>query len=201
MDVRVLDGRASWLEGKAVNVNSQFGEDGLIAETFARLGTTNRWCFEIGAADGVWLSNTKCLRDQGWSAVLIEAQDAHYANLEKLASSTVHAVHRKVEWDQLDDVLSEAGCPAYPDFGCIDIDGQDYWMLQALIIHLPRILLVEFGRCDNADYIPEKGGDGQAGRNATMKLCEDKGYIVLAETFVNFLCVRKDVLDGCSSIQ
>jgi len=58
------------------NVTSQFGQDGVLAETFKRLGIGPQpWCVEIGAHDGYSLSNTwNLINEQGWSAVLIEAE-------------------------------------------------------------------------------------------------------------------------------
>ena len=67
-EAEVLDEWAEFLVGQESNVHSQFGEDGLLAVLFERIGTENRWCFECGASDGLIYSNTKVLRDDGWSA-------------------------------------------------------------------------------------------------------------------------------------
>ena len=65
--------KRDWLRGRASNTYTQFGEDGLIAACLEKIGETNRHCFEIGAADGRFFSNTLRLREDGWRAVLIEA--------------------------------------------------------------------------------------------------------------------------------
>ena len=66
------------------NVNSQSGEDGVIAEIFRLIGTTNKWCVEFGAWDGVHLSNTRRLvLDEGWSAVMIEAENHRCAKIKE----------------------------------------------------------------------------------------------------------------------
>src|ERR1700740_3619408 len=46
-------------------VFSQFGEDGIIAEIFRRVGTVNRTFLEIGIGDGLQ-NNTTFLLFQGW---------------------------------------------------------------------------------------------------------------------------------------
>ena len=58
----ILDKSAEALQGKGINITSQFGEDGFISAALKHIGITNRWCFEVGAGDGKWLSNTWSLR-------------------------------------------------------------------------------------------------------------------------------------------
>jgi len=40
------------------NVTSQWGEDGIIEEIFRRIGMGGKFCIEIGAWNGKYLSNT-----------------------------------------------------------------------------------------------------------------------------------------------
>ena len=74
-----LPGRAAfrWLEDRAsrtdINVYSQFGEDGILAAIFEKLGTCNKWVLECGASDGVFFSNSRKLIEEGWNGVLVEA--------------------------------------------------------------------------------------------------------------------------------
>lgn len=48
------------------NVNSQYGEDGVLQELVRRLGIANGQFVEFGAWDGQHLSNTRLLLEQGW---------------------------------------------------------------------------------------------------------------------------------------
>jgi hypothetical protein len=80
------------------NVYSQNGEDGLLEEVFRRIGTTNKQCFECGAADGKWFSNTRKLIDEGWSALLIEEDPKNWPELDKLDNPPkVEVVHGRLE--------------------------------------------------------------------------------------------------------
>src|SRR5215207_1744431 len=64
------DGSAlRWSERSAF---SQNGEDGVIEEIFARIGTTTRHAIEIGAADGEE-NCTRSLVESGWTAHWVEA--------------------------------------------------------------------------------------------------------------------------------
>jgi len=199
MTVRV-DSCAPWLEGRAHSVHSQFGEDGLIATVFNRIGERNRWCFEVGASDGVTFSNTKALRDAGWSAVLIEANAGEFAKLEEHVSDTVHCVHAEIDAHNLEDLLSFNGCPRDVDFGSIDIDGQDYWIWSGLSRFQPRVILIEFSPyVANPLFIPEYGADGQGGKcqaglAAMRKLGKELGYVAVAQTYCNLLFVLESEL-------
>src|SRR4051794_41160707 len=62
-------------------VHSQFGEDGVPSEIVRRVQPAVRTCVEFGASTGE-LSNTEWLIERGWRAVLIEAADTAYAELE-----------------------------------------------------------------------------------------------------------------------
>ncbi len=181
------------LEGKGMNAYSQFGEDGLIQAVFELIGEESRWCFEIGAADGVFYSNTLRLRELGWSAVLIEAGDSQFESLQQHARENVFCVHE--EATDLDRVLSRFDCPANPDLGVIDIDGQDYWLWSDMQLYQPRVMLVEFHWHNGDDYIPQRGSGyrDQAGEAAVADLGRQKGYIAVAKTHVNLLFVREDV--------
>lgn len=174
----------------AANETSQFGEDGIIDALLKRFGETNRWCFEVGAHNGEYLSNTKRLRDQGWSAVLIEHHEPHFAELQRYESDSVRCVHHRISDTDLDTVLDSAGCPEQPDLGVIDIDGDDYWVFKNLR-RRPRILMVEFAQ-GGGEFCPVKPGGGQAQQRATVAIAVACGYVPCVTTRVNLVMV-----DGC----
>ena len=169
-----------FLLGKSRNDYSQFGEDGLIEAALERFGAVNRWCFEVGAGDGETLSNTKRLRNLGWQAVLIEAEESRCRE---------GIVHCRIGPDDLDRILTEQGAPSDLDFGCIDVDGQDWHIFYGLLKHRPRLLMVEYCLQDNG--IPSLGGEGQAGLTAMLALGREKRYVPLARTNVNILYAAK----------
>lgn len=196
----ILDDRASWLSGRESNITSQFGEDGLIAATLGRLGSINRWCFEVGANDGEFYSNVNALWRTGWDAVLIESESEPFAKLQHYASQHVRCIQAKVGPDSLDQILSAAGAPTDMDLGVIDVDGQDYWVWKGMEKYRPRIMLVEFAhRAENSiAYIPACGDESnrQASYAAILELGHSKGYVALAKTCVNLLFARKELLES-----
>ncbi len=178
--------------------SGQFGEVDMIEAELSRIGIRNRWCFEVGAADGVLHSNTKRFREAGWNAVLIEADDALFVKLQLFAASGVYLFHEKIDPQSLDRILAESGAPADLDVGVIDIDGQDYWVWAGLENFKPRLMLVEFAPYREADYLPEintfgAGGYNQAGKTRIAEMGEVKGYEPIGSTYCNILFRRKDV--------
>lgn len=194
--LEVLDSACAFLNGKNTDVTSQFGEDGLVAELFKRIGIKNRWCFEVGAGDGAYLSNTQQWIQQGWSAVLIEANDAKYAALEKLRTDNVHTVHETITPRSLDRILKAAGAPIDMDLGVIDVDREDFWIWAGLQDYRPRVMLVEVAMHSIPGVVPalrDLDGYRQAGLDTMKLLAAAKGYRPLARTNCNLLTVREDV--------
>lgn len=188
-----------FLADKAFNYTSQFGEDGLIEAALHEYGCLNRWCFEVGAADGRLYSNTARLREQGWDCILIEGEAESYEKLRQLQTEKVRTVPKRITTRCLDRILREQGAPKDIDFGVIDIDGQDYWVWDGLREFRPRLLLVEFdygsdGPGDKQCWTPTIGGEGQATYQAIRQLGENKQYTALAKTPVNLLFVASEIL-------
>lgn len=171
--------------------HSQFGEDLIFMETLSRIGTTNKWCFEVGAHDGSWLSNTLRFRNQGWDAVLMEREIKHFKVLKEDYGETATCVYGEVF--SLDHTLNQTAIPEFPDIGVIDIDGDDYWLWKAMIFYRPRILCIEFNPYDTQpgydEFIPAAPGSGQTARLPTIALGEEKGYSLVGETFCNLIFV------------
>jgi hypothetical protein len=177
------------------NVYSQFGEDGVIDHVLSKIGTTNKQCFEVGAADGKWFSNTRRLIDKGWQACLIEADPANWPELDKLEEKNprVQIVHGKAEPvgpNSLDSILQLAGFSEKPDLGVIDVDGQDYYLWNAMT-YKPRVMVVEYDSSVPPEFVPDLGGEGQASFAAICSIAVSKGYINVAVTPTNGIFVLR----------
>jgi hypothetical protein len=186
------DDRGRFLFNKARNDYSQFGEDGLIEAALNLIGIKNHWCFEVGAHDGVHLSNTKRLRDEGWSALLIEAHETHFQKLKKWESDRVTCLNLLLEPGNIDSVLTSSAAPKDLDLGVIDVDGQDYFLWQGMREFQPRLMLVEYSPYDGPDAMPDTAAQHQAGINPIVALGKEKGYFPLAATYCNVLFCRED---------
>ena len=185
-----------WLKDKCRNIYSQFGEDGLIEACFNRYGETNQCCFEFGAGDGKTLSNTRHLLEHGWSGIWIEHHPPLYEALVRDKPSQVIAISETVTPENINRLLDPL--PYDTDFGSIDVDGDDYWIWQAMTCVKPRIMLVEYSPYQqDQSTLPERSEsrDAQAPLDPIVELGKKKGYELLATTYCNCLFARSDLND------
>lgn len=190
---------AGALAGYRRDVTSQWGEDGIIAEIFRRIGVQSRLCVEFGAWDGKYLSNTWDLwHNHGWRAILIEGDPSKHAELSSSVSAfpgvRAHCAYVAAEGETaLDAILDRLGVESPPDLLSIDIDGDDYWVLAAIERFLPRVLVVEY----NPTIPPELEITGRPGTRfgssarAILRLAAGKGYRLAACTITNLLLVQE----------
>lgn len=111
---------------------SQSGEDLAVRKIFDIIGEGNRTCVEFGAADGVWLSNTKLFRDAGWKSWLFDAKPR-----------SPDVIKARIHPDNVDQVFDEHGVPEVIDLLSIDVDGMDLWIFDRLR-RKARVVIIEF---------------------------------------------------------
>lgn len=181
----------SWLSSYARNEYSQFGEDGIIDAIFDRIGRSNHWCFECGASDGIFFSNTRRLVKEGWDAILVEKDVDAYDRL--VANSRAFArVRTSCEMlASIDASLRRVSAPQDIDLAVIDVDGQDYHLFNSMLWARPRVVMIEFDPNADPVFIPDIGGHGQAGVEATSRLAIGRFYTPVAQTWCNIILVAQ----------
>ncbi len=173
---------------------SQCGEEGIIGQVFNTMGTTNLFAVDIGAGDGWNLSNVRAMINRGWKALLIDGK-------ETPSDGVVRAL---VTAENVDQLLDDNGAPDEPDFMSLDIDGIDWWVLNATR-RRPRLMLVEFngalprGKAITVPYDPHFRHDGTtyygASFAAFVKLGHQRGYVPLCQIQEqNLFLIRRDCL-------
>src|SRR4030095_12907083 len=187
---------------KPWQVYAQHGEEAILDAIFQRIGTANKWCFECGAADGLFFSNTRLLIERGWDAILVECDSGDFDRLkEQLAINTKVRLHQgylvaQVEGEHeitLDGVLEKYGAPKEIDLVVLDIDSQEYFILNSMVRYRPRVVLAEYDPDAGEMFIPQLRGKGQAGHLALRYVAEARGYEVIGRTQTNLICVRRDL--------
>ena len=190
---------------------SQFGEDVVIAKIFDAIGTTNKWCLEVGAAAGIALSNTRHFIEEGWKAVLIEGSAKKYEALKKNSPDCLCfcTLIQTTGVDSLDGILDFCHAPKVIDLLSLDIDGQEWHIWKNFKEHSARVMVVEYApyvwwqRGGNAikgmdpNYIVPLGKKGQSGLDAMKTLADEKGYKVVKVTDCNIICVQKELEIPC----
>ena len=130
---------------------SQFDEDGLLLYLLAITGIKTRRFVDIGCGDAGLNSNVaNLLFNWGYFGVGIDGSPEAVERAKKL-----HAGHPDtwaypsrfvcgmVKRETINDLLAEAGATGEVDVLSIDIDGNDYWVWDALQVVSPRIVVVE----------------------------------------------------------
>jgi hypothetical protein len=189
------------------NINSQYGEDGIIEEVLRRISSaieTNGWCVEFGAWDGRHLSNTyNLIYEKGFKAVLIEGDVIKYNALcENIPREDVFKVCDFVTFEgksTLDNILKATPIPSDFDFLSIDIDGCDYYIFDSLKQYQPKIVCVEYNPSipNEVEFIQPKNFEIKQGASAKSitTLANKKGYSLVAVTECNLILVRNDLTE------
>lgn len=167
---------------------SQHGEDGMVLELLGQMDPEiPRVCAEIGASDGLELSNTAALwRERDWRAVLCEPKPEHAA---PLADAT-----RGYDCSLILEPATTANINAIVPKDCsvlsVDVDGDDYYLLDALRVW-PRIIIVEYNPTIPywLDIVGEPGGIYGASVYALIRLARARGHHLVGATPCNLIFV------------
>jgi hypothetical protein len=129
-----------------LKVSSQNGEDGVIEEILARIGTGNRRFVEFGVESGVE-GNCVFLADVlGWGGCFMEGDANAFAALERKyrTRADVLTIHARVLPGTVNRLFAAAAVATEPDVLSIDVDGLDCWIWRALDGYRPRVVVIEY---------------------------------------------------------
>jgi hypothetical protein len=185
---------------------SQNEEDGLLLGLFKRIGMTNRNCVEIGC--GVNGGNSGFLvQECGWTGLMIDADRKKIETIkERFAGHDVTANKHRITVENINGILEMHGFTGELDFVSIDIDGNDYWVWEALTACSPRVVALEYNwlfgpeKAVTIPYDPQfrlSEAATRAYRGASLaalvRLSQRKGYRLVASERVNAFFLRNDV--------
>lgn len=194
------------LTGHEYRVFSQNGEDGVIAEVVRRVGPSfPRTFVEFGAGSAL-AGNTVFLADVlGWRGLYIEAAEDDYIELARKYQSTpaVTTTQSFVYPDNINALVAGAGLGDDIGIFSIDVDGNDYYIWQALRLR-PVLVLIEYNGAISLDDSlvqpfsnePWDGTDYYgASLGALVGLATSLGYTLLYTdlTGTNAFFIRNDV--------
>lgn len=188
---------------------SQNGEDGIIAEIFRRIGTTNRYFVEIGTETGVEC-NTRLLLEAGWSGTWIEGNTACQPEIEEhfsewLKPGKLQVINAFVTRENINQILKDAKIPIDLDLFSLDIDINTHHVFDALTEIKPRVICVEYNSSipPSVDFGVPYDPDGQwddtnyfgAGLKTFEQISERLGYNLVGCDYlgINAFFVRKDL--------
>jgi hypothetical protein len=128
-------------------VHSQFGEDGIVQYLISRVPIEHDTFVEFGVED-YRESNTRFLLcNDNWRGLILDGGTRHIDFVRSNPLGWRHNIDARslfVTRDNINGALTEAGMSGDIGLLSIDIDGNDYWVLDAIDVVSPRILIVEY---------------------------------------------------------
>lgn len=142
------------LERHGFKVYSQNDEDGIIEEIFNRIGETNKTFVEFGVQNGLE-SNGHYLLHKGWSGLWIEGNETYVNEIGArfypvLKDNRLKCVNAFITKDNINFHIAGSGMVGEIDLLSIDIDGNDYYVWEAVNVIRPRVVVIEY----NAKFPP-----------------------------------------------
>ena len=127
---------------------ARFEEDRILAKYIAELLPPghDRTAVDIGAGDGVRWSNTYGLFQSGWHGVGFESESRKFRKLARAYRHFpgVFACSDRVTPDTVARLLKSYGVEKDFEALSLDIDGNDYWVLKAILAEFrPRLIVTE----------------------------------------------------------
>jgi hypothetical protein len=200
-------------------VFSQWGEDGLIQYLLRHVPIERRIFVEFGV-ENYTESNTRfLLTNNHWAGLIIDGSAANidYVRRDPIYWATnLKAENAFITRENINDLISKNGVTGDIGLLSVDIDGNDYWVLEAIDVISPRIIICEynshFGPTAkvttpyNPSFTREAAhfskiyyGASIAALNA---LALRKGYSLVASNSAgnNVFFVRNDSLGGLSAL-
>ncbi len=196
-------------------VFSQFEEDGKLLFVFSVLGMTNKTFVEIGSDDGVNSNSANLYFNFGWRGLFIDGNPKSIKRGIKFFNNYPHPWFYKptficdlVKRENVNQLITSAGISGEIGLLSIDIDGNDYWVWDAIDVIDPQVVIIEthneFGMNNIVvPYDPDYFFPGKhpvyhgASPVAMTKLAHKKGYRLVGanELGFNFIFVKNGLAD------
>jgi hypothetical protein len=195
-------------------VFSQWGEDGIIQFLINRIHIENKVFVEFGVGDYTE-SNTKfLLKNDNWSGLIIDGSKQYIDQIRQSELPWRHDLKTECSFitkDNIDRIIMSHGISGDIGILSVDIDGNDYWIWQAIDCIRPRIVICEYNSLFGADHKVTSVYDDNffitkahfsglywgASIAAFDYLAKQKGYSLVGSNTVgnNLFFVRDDVIE------
>src|SRR5277367_3864406 len=192
-------------------VFSQFDEDGIIQYLINKLPIANRTFIEFGV-ENYEESNTRfLLLNDHWQGLVLDAcsSDIQYIRADRIYWE--FDLQAKCTWitkDNINSLMLEAGFSEDVGLLSIDLDGNDYWIWEAIQTIKPRVVIAEYNSVFGLQPIsvPYQENFNRTAAHysnlyfgcslgALSHLAKKKGYLLLGSNIFghNAFFVRADV--------
>jgi len=195
-------------------IYSQWGEDGIIQHLLRHIPIENKIFIEFGVENYLEANTRFLLVNNNWTGLVI---DGSYDNIEYIKND-LHVFYEHdlkaenifINVDNINEVITRNGINGDIGILSIDIDGNDYWIWEAITCINPSIVICEYNSIfgPSAEVsIPYNSnfyrGDAHfskiyygASINALNELSKKKGYSLVGSNSIgnNAFFVRNDLI-------
>jgi hypothetical protein len=130
-------------------VFSQFGDDGIIQYIITKLNlpVAERRFVEFGV-ENYRESNTRfLLLNNNWSGLVMDGSETHVSFIRQDSiywKYDLTALARFITRENINSILRDAGFEGRIGILSIDVDGNDYWIWEAIRVVDPAVVIVEY---------------------------------------------------------
>lgn len=192
-------------------VFSQWGEDGIIDWLITRIPDISKSFVEFGVQNYRESNTRYLLMAQNWRGLVMDGSMAHIEDIRSQDIYWRHDILAKcafIDRNNINGLIAESGLKGELGLLSIDIDGNDYWIWQAIEVVSPVIVVCEYNAVlgdllplsipYEADFYRTRSHHSNlyfgASIRALVQLGEAKGYVFVGTTSTgcNAFFVRRD---------
>ena len=127
-------------------ITSQNNEDGIIEYIFSKI-SNNKFFVELGF--DFFECNSLNLIKNGWDGILIDADEDRCIKIERCLKyfypkNNVKILNERIDRENINKLISSNINHEQIDFLSIDIDGNDYWVLEKIDTNKINVICVEY---------------------------------------------------------
>jgi hypothetical protein len=194
-------------------VTSQFGEDGIIQHLISRFPIKNNVFIEFGVEDYKESNTRFLLQNDNWSGLVMDVSKENInciRNSELYWKHDIAAVDAFITKDNINQLISKNGFNGKVGILSVDVDGVDYWILEAINCVEAEILICEYNSIygyDRKVTVPHDSSFNRTEKHysnlywgasiaALTHLANKKGYSLVGSNSVgnNLFFVSRDYL-------
>jgi len=139
--------RVQHLSDVGFRVSSQWGEDGIIDWLVGKIPNLRPSFVEFGVENYTEANTRFLLQRHNWRGLIADGSQEHMAEVRGSDLTWRHdltVVQRFIDTSNINGLFREHGFDGEIGLLSIDIDGQDYWVWQAIDCVNPQIIICEY---------------------------------------------------------
>ncbi len=143
------------IQAAEFSVYSQWGEDGILQHLLRHVPISNKVFIEFGVEDYLEANTRFLMVNDNWAGLVMDGSEANIARIRQDNVSWRFGLNVQqafINRENINDLILAHGISGDLGLLSIDIDGNDYWVWEAIDVVSPAIVIVEY----NHRFGPDK---------------------------------------------